>query len=702
MVNVAIQNAAPMVIDLGTRDLSTRVVPSSFPNIPQHLPKVYIFAEKGPIGPNYVDLDVIDLTTLYGSETFKVDGKYYTHQTPLLEIVAKNANNCVVHRLIPDDAKDKANIALYLDVLPTQVPIYKKYTDGSLQLDNNGNPVPELDSNGDPITVTGYKVKWVVDHQSVDVGLYEPGRLTIRQGTQTDGTNQSLQYPILEFFAKFQGEYANKLAIRLYPATQKDLFAPFPSKLLTDAKTYPYYFELHKLDNPNTGKMKNIFNKLGSKYSKFILKENGRDPVSEAVVDITKVLTDEYINADDSLDIGLGGVYFYNDNLDTLSQMFYDAEKVVADPYRDPEVNTTENNIYAINVISFTSSNGSPYQAIKLVDDTDSVRLTKNTNIFLKGSSDGTMTEKLLDQLVAEDVRRYSDHLDEYNDLVLHPESIIYDTGFTLSTKKELFNFISRRKDTFVVLSTYSHDAAATLLSDQYSIAIALKTTAELYPESAYFGTPVMRAVIIGGSGRLINSNYVKRAPLTYELAHKASRYMGAANGRWKPGYRFDKAPLSVVELIKDIDVTWVPASYRNALWSTGLNFVLNYSIKQQFFPALQTVYDNDTSVLNSFFTAVAISYLNKIAHAAWREFSGSISYTNAQLIERVNNFVYQNTKDKFDGLYVIEPNTYITEYDALRGYSWNLAIKIYANNMKTVMTTYVEAYRMEDLVATP
>jgi hypothetical protein len=328
------------------------------------------------------------------------------------------------------------------------------------------------------------------------------------------------------------------------------------------------------------------------------------------------------------------------------------------------------------------------------------VRLTKNTNLFLSGSSDGTISNTLLDSLVAADMDNYNNSLHEYNDLVMHPESIIYDSGFGLATKKVLPKFISRRKDTFVALSTYAWNAPSISLADQYSVGVALKTMMELYPESATFGTPVMRGIIIGGSGTLSGSLYTKRVPLTYELLYKAARYMGSKNGAWKNGFCFDKAPLSIVTQIKDIDVTWVPTSTRNALWGVGLNFVLNYQVRTQFFPALQTVYENDTSVLNSFFTAVAIAYLNKISHAAWREFSGTISLTNAQLEEQVNNFVAAQVKDKFDGKFVIVPNATVTELDDLRGYSWTLGIKLYANNMRTVMTTFVESYRQSDLTA--
>ena len=692
-----ILNAAPMVVDLGTKDSSIRTVPSSPLEVPQHLPKFYIFAEKGPVGPFYMDLGEASLTQVYGDDTFDVNKKYYTHQTVFLQAAAAAGNNCVVHRLVPPDAKDVANVAFYLDVLPTQVPVYKKNSDGSLELDNNGNPVPQKDSNGNPITVAGYKVAWVVDKTVAPVGQYQPGVLTQRPGVQVDGSTQSTQYPIFEFAAADFGEGGNKLAVKMYASMQTDVI-PFQSNILNDGKMYPYYFQMTKIANPVTGKTISFLNSFGAEYTKFVTKANGVDPASGAVIDLKKVVTDQYIDLPQSTATGLGKVHVYQNNLNTVLELFYNSEKIIADPHRDNVINNTENNHHALNILSFASSNGSPYQSIKLVDISGSIRLTKNTNVFLSGSSDGTISEQLLDSLVIEDMDKYNNSLHEYNDLVKHPESIIYDSGFSLNTKKAMAKFISRRKDTFVVLSTYAHNAPSTNLSDQYSVAVALKTMLELYPESASFGTPVMRGMVVGGSGYLIDSLYTKRVPLTYEILYKAARYMGAENGAWKNGFCFDKAPLSVVTQIKNIDVTWVPASTRNTLWNVGLNFVLNYEVRRQFFPALQTVYENDTSVLNSFFTAVAIAYLNKVAHAAWREFSGDISLTAAQLEEQVNMFVSDRVKDKFDDKFVIIPEATVTEHDALRGYSWTLPIKIYANNMKTVMTTYVEAYRMSDL----
>jgi hypothetical protein len=78
-----------------------------------------------------------------------------------------------------------------------------------------------------------------------------------------------------------------------------------------------------------------------------------------------------------------------------------------------------------------------------------------------------------------------------------------------------------------------------------------------------------------------------------------------------------------------------------------------------------------------------------------WREFSGVVSLTEAQLVSRVNKSVQDKVQGKFAGLFKIVPNCTITASDAQRGYSWTLPIQIYANNMKSVMVLSVQAFRM-------
>lgn len=692
-----IENAAPMVYDEGTQDLSGRVIPTTSLISPQHLPKFYTFAEKGPVGPFFVDFSQNTLTNLYGDDTFNPEKKYYTHQTLFLQVVASQGNNCVVHRLVAPDAKDVCNITGYLDILPFQVTLYEKNSDGSIKLDSGGLPVPQEDGQGDPILATGYSVCWVFDYDSEDIGMYEQGTKTIRPGIQVDGATQSQQYPIFQVAAADPGEFGKKLGLQMYPALQTDQY-PFPTSYFEDSKQYPYYFRLVKLLDDVTGKTRVTLNGYGSQFSRFSTLAGGTDPNTGLSSDFEKIITSQYIDTQYTEPTGLGQVKMYFNNVNTVLTMFYNAEKIISDPHRDSLINTTDMNIHAFNFVSFTSSNGSPYQSIKMVDPVGSSRLTKNSTQYLKGGSDGTITPALLDQLVQEDMELYDDATSEYNDIVLHPESMIYDSGFAMATKRVLPKFISRRKDTFVVTSTYAWNSPNSTIADQYSVGLALKSMFELYPESDTFGTSVMRGMIFGGSGIIKAHPYKNRVPVSYELAFKAARYMGASSGAWKNGYVFDRAPRSVFEKLQNVDVTWVPAVSRRALWAVGINFALNYKVKSQFFPALQTVYEDDTSVLNSFFVAVAISYINKIAHSAWREFSGVVTMSPAQLEEAVNTYMSEQTKDKFDGMFKIIPNAKVTEFDEQRGYSWTLVNKLGANNMRTVMTTSTQAYRMSDL----
>jgi hypothetical protein len=254
------------------------------------------------------------------------------------------------------------------------------------------------------------------------------------------------------------------------------------------------------------------------------------------------------------------------------------------------------------------------------------------------------------------------------------------------------------RKDIAVIVST--HDVLSPVLSasEESSLAIALRARATNYPESDLFGTPVMRCMIVGRCGKLINSQYRKKLPLTLEIAAKSAAYMGAGNGKWKAGFAFDDAPNNNVTMFTDVNVTFTPASVRNKDWAAGLNWVDQYDRRSLYFPALKTVYDNDTSVLTSFFTMMAIVELNKVGERVRRRFSGNSKLTNAQLIERINAEVIAQTQGRFDDRFIIKPDAHFTAADLARGFSWTLAIQIYAPNMKTVGTLSIESYRIEDL----
>jgi hypothetical protein len=325
------------------------------------------------------------------------------------------------------------------------------------------------------------------------------------------------------------------------------------------------------------------------------------------------------------------------------------------------------------------------------------VRLTETTTLFATGGGDGTMNDTLFAELVSQEVAEYANENSRLQDSAKYPESVVIDSGYPLATKYKLLSAMAIRKDIAVIVGTAVAGEPALTASADSAIAVALRTRAQMYPESEIFGTSTCRAIIVGRSGLLVGSRYRKRLPLTIEIADKCANYMGAGNGKWKSGQAFDMAPANEVTMFTDVSVTFTPATVRNKDWANGLVWVEQFQRRSLYFPALKTVYDNDTSVLNSLFTMFCAVELEKVGERARRQFSGASSLTNEQLIERVNAFVIENTTGRFDDRFIIKPNAYFTAADIARGYSWTLAIELYAPNMKTAMTLRIESYRIED-----
>ncbi|MGI9211321.1 MAG: hypothetical protein ACR2HF_02515 [Methylococcaceae bacterium] len=687
MASIYLINAAPLVQQLGTRDLSTVQVPREPEQYAQHLPKCFLFAQKGPLTPQLVSGAEAEL--MYGTQTFDLRSKFANHQTVFSKLMFAEGNNIMVQRVMADDVGPEANVLLSLDVLPTKVDLYQRDPTGAIQLDTTGAPIKVGSADG-------YKVMWVTSHITTVAGIAHFGQAAVSAGAQTDSVSgtQSQRFPIFEFKASFLGEAGNNSGLRFWAPTQ-DTESNMPTTLMSKERVYPYYVSMIRRSDA-TSSPKVVQTQMGDQYVSVVLKEGVIDPISDREMFMGDILLGNYQNVSDpaypKVFGDFGTMAIYQENLDQLVAQFLEAESTYIDSFSDFSADPKDAHLF--NIVSGVSSQNVPYHSFQLIDGSGSVRLTSFSNIFAGGGSDGSLDNVTFNRLVRDQMEAYLDPNSEMQELALNVESIIYDTGFELQTKYALADMIALRKDTCVVLSTYDIDGPVMTQAEEHSVAVALRTRLQMFPESDYFGTPVMRGLIVGRSGILRNSQYKGRLPLTFEVGIKAARYMGAGNGRWKNGYNFDGAPGSLVENMTDISITWVPTSVRNKNWSVGLNWVQAFDRKSFFFPALKTVYANDTSVLNSFITVLAICTLNKVTAAAWRQFSGVSGISNGQLIDRTNAFIKSQTQGRFDDRFTIEPAAFFTDTDILNGFSWTVPVKIYAQNMKTVMTSYIEAYR--------
>lgn len=686
-----ILNAAPLVVNQGVQDLSKVQVPRDPVQVPQHLPHVFFFGKRGDTNRNL--LSSAEADSLYGADSFDETGKYFNHSSIFITQM-RQYQQLMYQRVVPQDANPPANIQLWLDVLPTTVTLYKRNTDGSIQTDTSGAPV----SNG---TAQGYKVKWVVTNTSDAAGAANYGHLAQKPGTQTDATTttQSVMYPIAEFQVSYQGEDGDNVGIRLWAPTTID--STLPDTMMSQQKAYPFMFSLIRRADAFSSPAP-VSTLFGEKSFLFTFKPKVRDPNTNAQYYLPDIFFKNYQNLSDTtypiVTGDIGAMCFYQSNIDELVQQFYTAEVPFISSYSD--ITTDPSSAYLFNFVSGVSSQGVAYSSFQLVNDSTSVSLTKNTNVYAAGGSDGTMSDDVFAALVEAAMADYADPLSEVQDDAGNPVSIIYDTGFPLKTKRALCQFISQRHDTFVVLSTHVAGEGKLPADQDYSTAVTLRSYLQAYPESDYFGTPCYRGLIMGRSALLRDSNWTDRVPVSLELAIKAANYMGASNGVWKSGENFDRYPGNVLTKLYDVSITWVPPTVRNKNWSAGLNWVSKFDLASLQFPVLKTIYEDDTSVLNSFKTAMAICTLNKKAMVTFRKFQGQDDLDDAQLIDAVNGDITSQVKGIFDGQFIIEPQAFFTSMDQARGYSWTLPIKIYANPNTNVMTTYVQAYRMNQYTA--
>ena len=699
-MTATIINAAPMAILRGTQDFSTAQVARTPEAIPQHLAKFYLYTKKGPTTPMLVVGD--SRASIYDADSFDELKQWANHATIFSNGINGEGNAQMIERLQPVDANPPANLLLSLDVLPTTVPVYQRNADGTYAVDQAGAKIRVGNSN-----VPGYLVSWVLTNYNDEVGLGNFGQSVTSPGFLTDaGTQvQSQRYPVAQIAASSFGAWGNNSGVRIWAPT--DLTSGgFNKSAIDQAAAYPFRLAvINRADTNSSPKI--VATQFSEQFINFTFKKNVIDPVTLKPLYIGQSFLDSYQNVSDPAYppvIGdFGTLAVYDANIKTLVEMFTAAEKL--HPYTSNDFTGAAGEDYLFNLVGGTSSNGAPYNTFQFSTvhgvggGNDIVSLTELSNLYAAGGSDGTMNDTLHAGLVVEKMADYLLDTSPLQDLAVNVESIMYDSGYPLAAKLALCNFIGKRKDTFVTLATHDVNQSDLTASEEHSLAVALRARAQLFPESDAFGTPVMRAMIVGRSGKLRNSQYTKRLPCSYEVAIKAARYMGAGDGQWKNGKNFDGAPGSVLEFMSDINVTFTSSTVRNKDWDVGLVWVQNFDRRSTFFPALKTVYNDDTSVLNSFSVAMAIAQINKVADQVWREFSGVDHLTNAQLAEQVNASFNRRLYNRFDGKFVIVPEAYFTDADLQRGFSWTVPIKIYAANMKTVMTTSVQAYRIGDLI---
>lgn len=692
-----IRNAAPLANLQGIQDVSGRAQVFEPEVRPTHLPHVYLFAEKGPTLPQLASGDAFQ--SIYGQKTLDPRSPYFNHQSQLANILQGAGNALMVQRVVPADAGPKARFLLSVDIVDDTITQYQRNTDGTFKKDANGAKIPVT---GAGATIPGHKVKWTANDWAGGNGEVEPfGEVTTKVGSLVNATSdQSTLYPILEFEVNFQGAYGNNIGVRL-TAPHANSAAPMNDATAEAIKAYLYRLALVERPSAETTAQA-VETLFGEQFIDFAFKPGAIDTKTDSELSLEDIFMDAY---QDISSPGMPPQYgpfgrfkIYEDNLAEVLTMI-GALEAPRGLLTTTTIDADSENLHEVNPFTATNYQGAPYYTVQILGPLEGgIAFTDTTTLYAAGGSDGTMTFESFDTLVRGELLNYGKGEADLLDWAKYPQSVIYDSGYTLDTKLAMLTPLGVRKDIGVVLCTQDASQPKNTPAEESSIAISLRTAARNYPESEIFGTSVCRALIVGHAGKLIGSKYKGHLPLVLELAEKFANYMGAGNGVWRTGANPTAPGNNRVTRFSDVNATFKSASVRNKDWDNGLIWVQSYDRRDLFFPALQTVYADDSSVLNSAIHMFACIELEKVAQRTWRDLTGIDDLTEDQFIERSNSLIAADVEGRFDGRYVIVPETFYTAKDTQRGYSWSTKIHLYADNMKSVGTYTIVAHRKSDL----
>lgn len=707
MSSVSLTSSLPRAILRGIKDNSGRAMPLEEESLPIHLPWFPILAEWGPeddavlVGGN-------GFAATYGSKSFEERSKFFTHQSMIAKTVISNANMSFIRRLVPADASF-ARLRLALDVVETTVPVYQRNVDETYRYDNAGM----LQETGE--TINGIKARWVlipIDGNASAGGAGTGGGSSLNlngfaqsdadtgfgQATPGDGFlvgedgRPSTLYPIMDIEARFPGAKGNNIGIRIAAPTLRSTQAQ-DADLVEQMGAFIYRMWVVQRDDVlSTPRI--VSNMFGEQFTPFCFRENTVDRATEKEYFIDDVLLSSYESNNPEEFTGYGPlkrVKVYHDNVDDVLQLIYGYEKThgtVSSLVDEPH--------HAVNLFGAQSATGVPYYSFQLMGPNNGGLLfTETSNHWCINGSDGTITPAVYDQLVREELNSFGEGMVPYMDSAKYPFSCMYDSGFTIDTKKAMAKFLQRR-DAWIVVAT--QDAARPLNSpsEESSMAVALRAHFRAFPESEHFGTRTVRVLIVGHAGQVIGSKIKSPIPFTLSLADKSSKYMGAGNGYMNSQYEFDTAPGNIVSNFIGHNATFKPEIARNRDWNNGLIFAQNFDRKSIFWPGLQTIYDDPTSILNSYFNMVIACNLTRIGERAWRRFVGDSKRPNEVFIGRIDEYITEQTNGRYDGRVDVIPRSYYTAADEIRGYSWHTDITFRGQGIKTVETLTIISERRE------
>jgi len=671
-----------------------------------HAPLVFLNTPKGPLEPTHVTGG--ELLELFGQDALNLKSPYANHATAFIKLLLANGGGtCIVNRMVPrvnagtpeERAPKRAGNTFYLfkSVSKTAKPYQRDAVTFKVKRDITGAPLYQEDADDINIVETAIITKYNDDVNAVTAFDVVVGGNTIGKAV-----------PMFSVYAEAHGSDYNNYGIAITPKIGDDI-----DKELLKQQALGFNLKVYYNDD--------VFSTIaGTKNVEFALKPYTKDirdvfpaeygntvdfrkPYQSYTFDET-VVHDEVSVAAILKEMALAEVEGFGGNVPSWAD------------YSQPAGTTTdeasEEYKYLVNFITNKTLGGIEYEYIRPLNlsfaDTEDLKGqgvtigtgNDKTPIRLVNGEDGDIDN--LDEFernVKDAMDLYMDRGSDRLDVAVNPDTTLYDSGFKWDTKLALAKYIGLRKDTFVALSVASFNKDNKKLDvDEYiSKGAALQTALRLYIESPIYNTPTARAAVFMQTGIDKTKEWRYRLPLTLDYAIKMQKWAGALDGKINDTYAFSRQDANKVEALIDIDPAKLSDEVLDVLYDSGLVWVRNENKLEYFYPQQQTVYPDDTSVLNSITTALVLGSTARVHHKAWRAFTGATDLNDIDFIITVTKFMSDILDGKYGSAYKTIPKVIITERDKLLGFKWDSEIDLYANVAKTVNESRTVLFRSEE-----
>ena len=685
MSSVSMASSLPRTEVLGFKDVSGQGQPLEIVSLP-------IFVAWTPLHTSWGPTDTATLVsgdgfrTIYGADNFNSESKFMSHQAAMVEKVLQTGALVLAQRLKAEGAKT-ATLRIWADHVVDKVEQYARNPDGTFKR-TDGKPVVEGDS------IDGSRVRFAVEEIDDTAKVREASPMA---GTMTNWDGKpSTMYPIIDIEARFDGEKGGNFGIRLSAPTTASA-TPVNAELVEEKGAYVYRLAL--MSRPSVASTGSpLMNLDGSPSLDFTLKSGVVDPKSGINYGYDKRVLKSFENNDPELFSGYGPLktfHVYDKHLQTLLEALYATEKDfgLIDAAVNPE--------HAINLFGGVNVNNVPYYTIKIEGPSaDGVLFGETSSQWLVGGSDGKVTPADYDMAVQTELNVFGSGTVPLADRASFPMSTFVDTGFTLATKRLMANIMSVRPDAYIIASTQDVLEPLNTPEEDSSIGAMLRNTFALVPESEFYNTGACRALVMKHAGIYLDSTYDGILPFTIDFAVKLATYMGG--DRMVAGSAPDGEKGRIVTRFVEHNAKFRPVKPRNTDWQAGISSAEPFDHRNQvFFPGIQTVYHDNTSVLKSFYPMAICCHLNRLGELAWRMFVGDSRKTAAEYVSDVDEFLDEQVKDKYDGRADITPRSYYTAADTQRSYSWHTDIEGLFDGIKTTEVLTVVAGRRPGTEAT-